>query len=165
MNIPDFPLVAKAISNLKVQKFAPDLPVLERMMFHAQSIHDFAAAHLAVWLWKGVEPEGDGLNPFQRSAVALSRSVRVSIETAEFCEPDEPMARELRDLLKVQTRLTTSAYGGVSGSSFLETAPSDMARREAVERRNREGGTGGLTKVKVKRERCKPFDARWPSHW
>lgn len=165
MELYDFPILAQAYSNVKVQRLQPDLPILERKMFLAKSIHEFAAAFLARWIVGGIKPEGEPTNAFQRAGIALAASVwEVMHDYRKW--PNEPEIRkDLAELLKCQWRLTTTAYSGERGATFLESPPSNQARREAVARRKIDGSTHHLPKVRVKRERCGQFDARYPAHW
>lgn len=164
MNLLDFPLLAKANSALRFQNMFPKEAILERKLFHSHSLHDFAANYLALWLYQGRKPSARPLNEFQRKAMDIACKVWDEVSKVKV-EPAVKYRKELLEFIACQQRLTTSAYSGVKGSSFLETGPSEEARRQAVEYREKHGSRGHIVRVVKKREKCHTFDAKYPTHW
>lgn len=165
MNLLDFPLVAEATACLRFQKLYPKEPILERKIFYAKTQHQFAAAFLALWAWKGQRPVRVPENDFQRSSIALAENVARDIHNYR---PDKvvKLRKDVFELIDgVMNRLTVCAYSGVKGSTYLESVPSDLARRQAVEHRNKIGFIHRGSRVTRKREICHTFDEKYPSHW
>lgn len=156
----DFPLLAEANGAIRLQKKFPKIPVLYRRMMQAKDERSFAAIYLAFWMMFGHEARNVPQTPKLASAVALARNVRQRILT----EPGRDYG-EVSELLKEHTRLTTLAYSGEKGAVLVSSEPSQEARRQAKERRDREGSTYKGTKVLRKREKCRVFDTRNPIHW
>ena len=156
----DFPLLAEANGAIRFQKRYPKEPILFRKMIHARSQYQFAAMYLAFWMMFGREPSGMTLTPKLASGVALARNVRQRI----LNEPGKDYG-EVTEYLGMYTRLTTRSYGGEKGAVLVSSEPSQEARRQAKERKDREGSGYKGTKVLRKREKCRVGDTRYPIHW
>lgn len=163
-NLADIPTKAMMERYLYLQSLKPAEPVLERLMLTINSHHDFAACFLAIWERDGKEPviEPEHSNAFIRASLGLAQEIRTTMQKVGTRSPG---TYTLSVIEKVQWRLTTSTYDHAGGASFIETPPSDEARREAVEARKKDGSSHVGARMVRKRERCQSFDQRFPKHW
>lgn len=161
----DVPLIPTKNRLIKIQGLYPEEPIIERALFYAKTHHEFAGALLALWEHEGYSGRVVPANEFQRIGCAIAEEIRGEMKRQRKIRPVK-IAQEIREMAKVQFRLTTSAYNdGRGGSRFLECEPSDEARRQAVEHRNRLGSTYVRPKAVRKREQTRLGDEKWPLHW
>lgn len=161
----DIPAKALMERYLRLQNLRPKEPVLERLMLTVETHHDFAALFLAIWERDGREPTlplDQASNTFIRASLALAHEIR---DTMLRVGKRAPSIFTLSIVENCQWKLTTKAYDHENGTSFIETPPSDNARREAVEKRKKDGSTHVGARLVRRKERCLTFDQRMPKHW
>lgn len=162
------PLFAIAEKLLKMQSLYPQQPIVERALFHAKSKIDAAGAYLALWCREGREPvpvAGEALSPFLREAVAIVRAFLESLQQYEVGTPDIAISKEFAGLLGCMSRLTVGVFGGLRGASYMQTEPSQEAKRQAREYAEKHGIIHHRGRVVHRGEVCGVFDQRLPKHW
>lgn len=135
----DLPLQPQKTRLLKIQAMYPGEPIIERALFYAKTHHEFAGALLALWEREGYPGRVVPANGFQRIGWAIAEEIRGEMARQRQIRPVK-VSIEVRELVKEQFRLTTGASSdGRGGSRFGEYMPSDAARRQGREEREREG--------------------------
>ena len=169
-----FPIIAEARSIEALQRKFPNVPVCQRRMVAAKTVNDFAAGFLALWLYSGTYPAGQGVS---RLYVDGRGRAEVCMQVIRGVVCREPVARghgsefglmssgktrydtyeEAQRLKMVVTPAFRTKGGGVA---MVEAGPSDLARREAAEERARVGGGYQGARTVRKKETCRRFDQK-----
>lgn len=164
----DIPLIAEATRLSRIAAKFPDESFLPAKLAQARTRHDAAAVFVAMWLQTSDWPSSEGLNAFLTASLSLAKSIMqsdyrtvVSIETFSLSK-SKHQSTYGKVAEPVQSRLTTKTHDGC----YAEAGGlSDEARQEQARVRESSGVYAGPRRVGKPREKCRPFDAKYPLHW
>lgn len=168
-----FPIITEARQIEALQRKFPNVPVCQNRMVHAKTVNDFAAGFLALWLYSGTYPAGKGVSRLYvdgrgRAEVcmqALRGGVRREIVRGGGTEFGLMSGGRTKwdtyeEVMRLKTVVTPAFRTKGGGVAMIEAAPSDMARREAAELRDRVGGGYQGARSVRKKETCRRFDQK-----
>lgn len=146
----DFPMLAQVQGVIKLQQQVPGEPIIERKIARAKTTQEFGIAWLAACVIHGREFEP--ANDFQAEGVRLARGW---VKNGWVYE----------DLKCVEAGLVRLTREGEVGGA-VGVGPSDAARRQAREHREKNGSTYvGCRFVRKKESPVRRFSDALPLHW
>lgn len=145
----DYPLIAGAMSILELQKKFIDVPVFQNRMNTSTSIHQFAEAYLAYWVWLGSEPLGymlGGVNSaFKTKGIELCQEVVKNIQAGKGFDTSQiRCSKAVRQICRIQK--TSLAVGVGTDGGYGLTRYLAYGDRVSKEARSQRGGSYHKTK-------------------